>query len=186
MNENQEHTGRRWQIPPLVARELLIYSRLSWTYWLRVLSALGAVSVFAAMAATGRNRIGEAHGLALFAGSTAILFLIASLNGLRSTSHCIASERRQGTFLGGLCAVGVTGIWLGLKQRSLSRASLSGCFYFLLLPASLYILRPMSPVSITVVFEPTEFAIAILMHRKLGRLVQGGDTVQRLLRRAEW
>jgi hypothetical protein len=99
MNEKPEHAGRPWQIPPLVARELLVYSRQPWTYWLRLLSALGAVSVLAIMGATGQNRIGNADGLSLFAGSTAILFFIASLNGLRSTSNCIASERRQGTLV---------------------------------------------------------------------------------------
>jgi hypothetical protein len=99
MNENQGHAARPWQIPPLVARELLVYSRQPWTYWLRLLSALGAVSVLAVMGATGQNRIGQANGLSLFAGSTAILFFIASLNGLRSTSNCIASERRQGTLV---------------------------------------------------------------------------------------
>jgi hypothetical protein len=97
--EKQEHAGRPWQIPPLVARELLVYSRQPWTYWLRLLTALGAVSVLAVMATTGQNRIGHADGLSLFAGSTVILFFIASLNGLRSTSNCIASERRQGTLV---------------------------------------------------------------------------------------
>jgi hypothetical protein len=99
MNENQEHSGRPWQIPPLVARELLVYSRQSWTYWLRLLSALGAVSVLAIMGATGEHRLVQDDGLSLFAASTAILFFIASLNGLRSTSDCIASERRQGTLV---------------------------------------------------------------------------------------
>jgi hypothetical protein len=99
MNKKPEHAGTPWQIPPLVARELLVYSRQPWTYWLRLLSALGAVSVLAVMGATGQNRIGQANGLSLFIGSTAILFFIASLNGLRSTSNCIASERRQGTLV---------------------------------------------------------------------------------------
>jgi hypothetical protein len=58
--ENQEHAGRPWQLPPLVARELLVYSRQPWTYWLRLLSALGAVSVLAIMATTGRHRLGQA------------------------------------------------------------------------------------------------------------------------------
>lgn len=99
MNENWQHAGTPWQIPPLVARELLVYSRQPWTYWLRLLSALGAVSVLAIMAATGQHRLGETDGLLLFAGSTAILFFVASLNGLRSTSNCIASERREGTLV---------------------------------------------------------------------------------------
>lgn len=98
-NERQEHAVKPWQFPPLVARELLVYSRQSWTYWLRLLSALGAVSVLAIMGATGQNRVGQADGLWLFAGSTVILFFIASLNGLRSTADCIASERRQGTLV---------------------------------------------------------------------------------------
>jgi hypothetical protein len=99
MNENPQPARRPWQIPPLVARELLVYSRQPWTYWLRLLSALGAVSVLAIMGVTGQNRVDHADGLSLFIGSTAILFLIASLNGLRSTSNCIASERRQGTLV---------------------------------------------------------------------------------------
>src|SRR6185295_5119356 len=91
--------ARPWRIPPLVARELLVYSLQPWTYWLRLLTALGAVSVLAIMAMTGQHRLGQADGLSLFAGSTVILFFIASLNGLRSTSDCIASERRQGTLV---------------------------------------------------------------------------------------
>src|SRR3954453_17314597 len=98
-NETLDHARRTWQIAPLVARELLVYSRQPWTYWLRLLSALGAVSVLAIMSTTGRHRFGQADGLSLFAGSTVILFFIASLNGLRSTCDCIASERRQGTLV---------------------------------------------------------------------------------------
>jgi hypothetical protein len=86
----------------------------------------------------------------------------------------------------GLCAMGVTGIWLGLKQRSLTQASFSAFFYFLLLPASLYVLRPTSPARITLVLVIAYCAIAVVMHRKLSFLVQGGDSVQRLLRRPEW
>ena len=89
-------------------------------------------------------------------------------------------------FLSGLCAMGVTGIWLGLKQQSLARASFSACFYFVLLPASLYVLRPASPTHITVVLVIVYCAIAVVMHLKLGRLVRGGDSVQPLLRRPEW
>src|ERR1041385_2959462 len=81
MSENREHTGRSWHIAPLVARELLAYSRQPWTYWLRLLSALGAVSVLAVMAMTGRSRLGPTDGRSLFSGSTVILFFIASLNG---------------------------------------------------------------------------------------------------------
>src|SRR5882672_10474252 len=50
--DEQKPGGRRkaMAIPPLVARELLVYSRQPWTYWLRLLSAIGAVSVLAIMA----------------------------------------------------------------------------------------------------------------------------------------
>ena len=89
-------------------------------------------------------------------------------------------------FLSGLCAMGLTGIWLGLKQRSLARASLSACFYLLLLPLSLYVLGPTSPARITVILVIAYCAIAIVMHRKLSRLVRGGDSMQPLLRRSEW
>jgi hypothetical protein len=88
-------------------------------------------------------------------------------------------------FLSGLCAMGVTAVWLGLKQRSLARASFSAFFYFLLLPASLYVLRPMSPADITLVVVIAYCAIAVVMGLKLARLVQGGDSVQRLLRPRE-
>jgi hypothetical protein len=93
---------------------------------------------------------------------------------------------QNGLFLSGLCAMGVTGIWLGLKQRSLARASFSTFFYFLLLPASLYVLAPMSPARITLVLVIAYCAIAVVMHRILGRQIQGGDSVQQLLRRPEW
>jgi hypothetical protein len=83
----------------LVARELLVGSRQPWTYWLRLLTALGAVSVLAILAATGRSRLGRTDGFVLFAGSTTVLFFIASLNGLRSTTDCISAERRQGTLV---------------------------------------------------------------------------------------
>jgi hypothetical protein len=99
MNENQEQAGRPWQIPPLVSRELLVYSRQPWTYWLRLLSALGAVCVLTITAATGQQLLGQADGFFLFVGSTVVLFFIASLNGLHSTSNCIGSERRQGTLV---------------------------------------------------------------------------------------
>ena len=79
----------------------------------------------------------------------------------------------------------MTGIWLGLKQRSLARASFSTFFYFLLLPASLYVLQPMSPARITVVLVIAYSVIAVVMHRILGRQVQGGDSMQRVLRRPE-
>ena len=88
-------------------------------------------------------------------------------------------------FLSGLCAMGVTGIWLGLKQRSLARACFSAFFYFLLLPASLYVLRPTSTARITVVLVIAYCVVTVVMHRKLGHLVEGGDSVQPLLRRPE-
>jgi hypothetical protein len=84
-------------IPPLVWRELLAYARQPWTYWLRSLATLGAVLVLAVMGATGHNRTGSTDGLALFQGSVAVLFVIASLNGLRSACDCVGVERRQGT-----------------------------------------------------------------------------------------
>jgi hypothetical protein len=99
MNGKPERAGGGWHIPPLVARELLASSRQPWTYWLRLLTALGAVSVLAIMAAMGQGRLGRSDGFPLFAGSTTVLFFIASLNGLRSTSDCIGGERRQGTLV---------------------------------------------------------------------------------------
>ena len=89
-------------------------------------------------------------------------------------------------FLSGLCAMGVTGIWLGLKQRSLARASLSVSFFLLLLPLSLYVLKPTSPARITVILVIAYCAIAIPMHLKLRRLLRSGDSMLLLFRRAEW
>ena len=99
MNGKLEPAASRWRIPPLVARELLAYSRRPWTYWVRLLTALGAVSVLAIMAAMGRNRLDKTDGAFLFTGSTVIVFIIACLNGLRSTSDCVGVERRQGTLV---------------------------------------------------------------------------------------
>jgi len=118
--------------------------------------------------------------------------LVLLMRVLRTTTEDSAWEfarvllARNSLFLSGLCAMGVTVIWLGLKQRSLARASFSACFYFLLLPASLYFLRPTSAADITVILVIAYCATAAVMHRKLGRLVRGGDSVQPLLRRPEW
>jgi hypothetical protein len=84
-------------MPPLVARELLVGARQPRTYWLRLLTALGAVSVLAIVAATGQGRLGRNDGFPLFAGSVVVLFFVASINCLRSTTDCIGAERRQGT-----------------------------------------------------------------------------------------
>ena len=92
---------------------------------------------------------------------------------------------QNSVFLSGLCAMGVTGVWLGLKQRSLTRASLSLVFYFLLLPASLYLLWSREPMSVTFLLVSAYCAIAVLMARRLNRVTQGGDGLQRLLRRGE-
>jgi hypothetical protein len=118
--------------------------------------------------------------------------LVLLMVALRTTREGSASDfalmllAQNGLFLSGLCAMGVTGIWLGLKQRSLSRASFSACFYFLILPGSLYVLRPTSAALITVILVLAYCAVAVVMHRKLAHLVQGGDSVQPLLRRPEW
>ena len=99
MNRKPERAANRGHLTPLVARELLVGSRQPWTYWLRLLTALGAVSVLAILAATGRIRLDRSDGFTLFAGSTIVLFFLASLNGLRSTCDCINAERRQGTLI---------------------------------------------------------------------------------------
>ncbi len=91
---------------------------------------------------------------------------------------------QDGLLLSGLCAMGVTGIWLGLRQRSLSRASFSSFFYFIVLPASLYVIRPMSPGHITLLLVFAYCAIAVIMHRKLRRDIRG-ESVQRLMHRPE-
>lgn len=96
---NSSRPTQRWQIAPLVSRELLVYSRQPWTYWLRLLNALGGVCILTIAAVVGRNRTGQSDGFSLFAGATTILFFIASLNGLYSTANCISSERRQGTLV---------------------------------------------------------------------------------------
>lgn len=123
-------------------------------------------------------------------GFDALVLLIVALWTPRSDGLAWGLGRlllaQNGLFLSGLCAMGVTGIWLGLKQRSLVRASLSTFLYFLLLPASLYVLAPISPARITLVLVIAYCATAFVMHRKLRRQIQGGDSVQQLLRRVEW
>jgi hypothetical protein len=86
-------------------------------------------------------------------------------------------------FLSGLCAMGMTGVWLGLKQRSLTRASISLVFYLLLLPALLYLFWPTRPGLVTVVLVLAYCAITLLMHRKLTLMLERADGLQWLLRR---
>ena len=86
-------------------------------------------------------------------------------------------------FLAGLCALGQTGIWLGLKQRSLTRASISLVFYLLLLPALLYLCWPSRPGLVTVVLVLGYCAIALLMHRRLTFALERPDRLHWLLRR---
>jgi hypothetical protein len=74
--------------------------------------------------------------------------------------------------------MGVSGVWLGLKQRSLTKASISLAFYFLLLPAVPYLLWSNQPVRVTIALVFAYSAIAVLMRRKLTRVVQGGDGLQ--------
>jgi len=130
------------------------------------------------------------RGVLPMLGFDALVLLIVALWTPRSDGLAWGLGRlllaQNGLFLSGLCAMGVTGIWLGLKQRSLVRASLSTFLYFLLLPASLYVLAPISPARITLVLVIAYCAIAFVMHRKLRRQIQGGDSVQQLLRRVEW
>jgi hypothetical protein len=129
------------------------------------------------------------RGVLPMLGLDALVLLMVALTKSKEGSAwdlALMLLAQNSLFLSGLCAMGVTGIWLGLKQRSLSRASFSACFFFLILPASLYVLRLTSPELITVGLVLAYCAIAVVMHRRLRRLVQGGDSVQTLLRRPEW
>ena len=81
--------------------------------------------------------------------------------------------------------MGTTGIWLGLKQRSLTRASISLVFYLLLLPASLYLICRNQPVQVTIVLVITYCAIAFLMRGALTRVVKDGEGLQSRLRPRE-
>jgi hypothetical protein len=78
-------------------------------------------------------------------------------------------------FLSCLCAMGMTGVWLGLKQRSLTRASISLAFYFLLLPALLYLCWPSRPGLVTVVLVLAYCAIALLMRLILTLMLERAD-----------
>ena len=99
MNQKPARAASRWHIPPLVARELMAHSRRPWTYWLRLLTALGAVSVLAIWPRQVKLASVEPMVSPCLLGATVILFLVASLNGLRSTCDCISGERRQGTLV---------------------------------------------------------------------------------------
>jgi hypothetical protein len=128
------------------------------------------------------------RGVLPLLGVDALALLIGVLRTTREDSVWGLARvllAQNSLFLSGLCAMGVTGIWLGLKQQSLARASLSACFYLLLVPLSLYVLRPTSPARTTVVLVIAYCVIAIVMHRKLGRQVRDGDGLQRLWRRPE-
>jgi hypothetical protein len=92
---------------------------------------------------------------------------------------------QNSVFLSGLCAMAVTGVWLGLKQRSLTQASLSLAFCFLLVPALLYLFWPRHPWLVSLFLVSACWIIAVLLRRRLNRVIQGGDGLQRLLRRRE-
>src|SRR6185436_13006670 len=121
------------------------------------------------------------RGVLPMLGLDALVLLMVALRTTREDSAWGFARvllAQNSLFLSGLCVMGVTGIWLGLKQRSLARASFSACFYFLLLPLSLYVVAPMSPARITLVLVIAYCAIAVVMHRILGRQIQGGDSMQ--------
>jgi hypothetical protein len=85
-------------------------------------------------------------------------------------------------FLSGLCAMGISGVWLGLKLRSLTRASISLAFYLLLLPSLLYLFWPTRSGFVTVILVLAYCTIALLMHRKLTLMFERADGLQWALR----
>ena len=158
-------------ISPLVGRELLAYARQPWTYWLRALATLGAVVLLAVLAVTGRNRLGSTDGRALFQSSAAILFLLAS-----------SLLVHNGLFLSALLAMAPTGIWLGIKLRSLAKASFSTVAYLVLLPGALYVFQPIERHLLLAGLILVYGTVALVMHRRVKDLIQGGDRLQRIFR----
>ena len=130
------------------------------------------------------------RGLLPMLGLDALVLLMMALKtkgGAGSASGLAVLLLVQNSLLlSALWAMGVTGIWLELKQRSLARASFSSVCYFLLLPAPLYFLWPASRTPITLGLVIAYCSVAVLMGRKLRRLVQGGDSLRRLQGRREW
>src|SRR5207244_10524503 len=71
------------------------------------------------------------RGVLPMLGLDALVLLIGVLKGsVWGFARVLLAQ--NSLFLSGLCAMGVTGIWLGLKQRSSVRASFSSAYYFLL------------------------------------------------------
>jgi hypothetical protein len=86
-------------------------------------------------------------------------------------------------FLPALLAMAPTGIWLGIKQRSLARASYSTVAYLLFLPGAICLSQPVSPGILVAGLVIAYGAVALVMRRKVRNLIQGGDQLQRLLAR---
>ena len=88
-------------LPPIIERELRVASRLSWTYWLRVLVATcgllaGCLALFLGQA-QGLITNGTPSGEPVYYLVSALGLLLAGLSGFLFTSDSVSMEKREGT-----------------------------------------------------------------------------------------
>ncbi len=95
----EQKTVTFWNVwsTPVVHRELSVYSRQLWTYWIRTCLALGGLGIFIVVSYSRDFEIGAGKGQIFVIPLAAGLFFAAAIVGIRSTYDTIGRERRQGT-----------------------------------------------------------------------------------------
>jgi hypothetical protein len=111
---------------PVAQRELIVASRKSATFWLRLVAPILAIVLF--IIAGAANEPPARQGKSIFTSVTIALFLYCALAGLCFTAESITTERREGT----LPLLQITGLReLDLVLGKLLGNSLPGIFGFL-------------------------------------------------------
>ena len=83
---------------PIVARELRVSARRRGTYWTRVgASLLAMLTMLWLLVVTAAGSAVASQGKVLFDVLSGFAFAFALLVGVRITSDCLSSEKREGT-----------------------------------------------------------------------------------------
>lgn len=82
---------------PIAHRELLVSARRSTGAWVRFLSALGGVALFAMLWVSPLRRDPQTVSQIVFYSLAGLLFLYACASGLLHTADAIGAEKREGT-----------------------------------------------------------------------------------------
>jgi hypothetical protein len=84
---------------PIIGRELRLQSRRRSTVWLRFVAAgLACLAAIAILTSTTAGRVGGVlPGQAVFKTLSIVIFVACLFEGVRQTSDCLSSEKREGT-----------------------------------------------------------------------------------------